>query len=111
MQYVFDGELYKIIKITGPQHNMLALGFGESLAAIEVKDLKKSKDNVINIFPLQVRNQVLRGLNEINEELGTNYKVVKIQFVSSDSPSETIYVELSKEIVKRLNAGEKFTRI
>lgn len=108
MQYMFDGKLYKVVKITGPKHNLLALGFSEDQESIEIVDLNKSIHDDVNIVSSQVEKQVLKGIQEANDELGTNYKVAKIQFVSSDSPSDSIYIELSKLIIKRLKAGGEF---
>jgi hypothetical protein len=112
MQYLYDGELYKIVKITGPKHNMLALGFDEIIKTIEVIDLEKSNMNsAAKISSEDVKNQVLFGISEMNNELGTNYKVCKIQFIGSDTPSNSIYIELAKQILKRLESGETFVRI
>lgn len=112
MQYIYDGELYKIVKISGPKHNMLALCFNESAEVIEIIDIEKSCGNSAEkISLLSVKNQVLSGVAEANKELGTNYKVARIQFVSSDTPSDSIYIELSKQIIKRLYYGEKFVRV
>lgn len=108
MQYIFDGELHKIVRITGPRHNMLALGFGEVKTStdIEVLDLRRTDDHVVNFSPIEVKRQVLLGIKEINQELGTNYVVNKIQFVGSDSLSDTVYTELSKGIIRKLIAQE-----
>ena len=111
MQYVFDGEFYTVAKITGPRHNMLALAFCKIDQGVEVIDLKKSDDEVVNFLPDEIERQVLIGLKEINKELGTNYSVNKIEFISSDSLSNVIYTELTKQIVGRLQSGEEFKRI
>lgn len=112
MQYFYDGKFYKIVKISGPQHNMLALAFGESNLDIEVTDLEESSDKtLVSISQSDVKNQVLFAVEEANKELGTNYAVIKIQFVSSDSPSKSIYVELTKQILKRLKSDGAFIRI
>ncbi len=111
MQYIYDGEFYKIVKITGPKHNMLSLSFGEKQASIEVSDLDKSANETLSISACSVENQVRIGIKEINNELNTNYNVLKIQFISSDSPSDSIYIELTKKIVKRLKSGGEFIRL
>lgn len=109
MQYIYDGEFYKIVKITGPKHNILSLCFTKNINEIEVADLNKLADDGANIDPSEVKNQVLIGIREINNELCTDYKVSKIQFISSDSYSNTIYIELTKNIIRRIEKGGEFT--
>jgi len=101
MQFTFDGEFYKVTRITGVSYNFLAVSFGEnSNGLLDIKSLKINDKEKESIFEKSVKEQVLLGLNEINNELETNYKVEKIQFIISDTPSDIIYKNLIKEIVK-----------
>jgi hypothetical protein len=112
MQFVFDGKFYKAIKITGPRHNMLGLVLDKnSNHEIDVIALRSSKDESNNISSLDVKDQVLSGVEAINHKFGVKYTVEKIQFVSSDTPSESVYKELTIEILKRIIAGEEFIRV
>lgn len=112
MQFVFDGKFYKVIKITGPTHNMLGLVLDKDKSHdIETIALKLKMDEKDNIDPLDVKSQVMSGIEAVNHELGVKYTVEKIQFVPSDTPSESVYKELAIEIIKRLIAGGKFTKV
>jgi hypothetical protein len=51
-----------------------------------------------------VRGWVLEGVNDANDELGTNYHLKHIQFVASDSFPAEIYRTLAKRIVHRMHA-------
>jgi hypothetical protein len=106
MQYIYDSDTYKVARISGPTHNLLGLAFGDcENCPLEVVPLKK-KDDDDGIDADDVREQVLSGIQEINEELGVNYKVRKIQFVPSDTSSRTVYKELTKEIVRKIEEGD-----
>jgi len=107
MQYAFDGEFYKVARITGPKHNMLGVRFSDLNSEIEVFNLDSSGKQA-NFSANEVKNQVQLGLVEVNLELGTNHKISAIQFIGSDTESDSIYVELVKEIVRRLESGGKF---
>jgi hypothetical protein len=105
MQYLFDGEFYTVIKITGPTHNILKVKFSNINNTVKVINLD---NNISNISKSEVERQVVLGLSEINRELGSNYKINTLQFVSSDSKSDTIYKDLVKSIIQRLHFGGKF---
>lgn len=112
MQFVFDGKVYKAVKITGPKHNMLGLSFAEDnedVSNIDVLSLDIKSETEKNISALEVKNQVLSSIKEMNSLLGVHYKIKQIQFISSDTPSSTVYKELTREIIKRLISGYKFT--
>mgnify|MGYP007051748172 CR=1 FL=1 len=69
MQYLYDGELHKIVRITGPKHNMLGLGLSNIKDNnVEVLDLNNADKDHVNIFPSEVKSQVLQGIQEINKE-------------------------------------------
>jgi hypothetical protein len=44
----------------------------------------------------------LEGVTEANAQLGTDYQVVAIRFVTTDTPSSNIYRSLAKVIVEQL---------
>jgi hypothetical protein len=112
MQFFYDVNVYKSIKISGPKHNMLGLIFSDNndSGAIEILILD-SKNEDINITSADVVEQVQAGIEEIYQQEGVRYAVKQIQFVPSDTPSNDIYKELTIGIIKRLIAGADFTRI
>lgn len=101
MQFIYDGNMCKIVRITSPSHNVLGLVLKKNgkNSDLEVLDIENSH----SFFkPETVKSQVLEGLNEANKEFATNFKIVKIEFSSKDTPSETIYGYLTKEIIGRV---------
>jgi hypothetical protein len=103
MQYIFDGEFHKVIRITGPKHNLLGIAFtNEGGKTIEVEALKKTDDKGGTIDAEGVKEQVILGINEANTELGVNYNIRKIQFVPTDTPPISVYRDLAKEIVNKI---------
>lgn len=112
MQYIYNGEIYKIVRVTGPSHNLLGISFGDIAdLSLNVEDLSVKTEGKEGILASNVQKQVISGINEINNELGTNFIAKKIQFMSSDTPSSTIYKELSKELVKRIESNGEFKRV
>jgi len=113
MQYLFDGEFHKVIRITGLKHNLLGIAFtNEKGKTIEVEALKKMNDKRGTIDPKVVKEQVILGITEANIELGVNYKIRKIQFVPTDTPPISVYRDLAKEIANKIKqtSGASFAR-
>jgi hypothetical protein len=89
---------YQISRITGPSHNFLSVTFSDCKNdKILVEDLSNTLNK--NIEPARVRRQVLSTLQEMNNELQTNFHINKIEFVSADTPAKTIYKTMTKEII------------
>jgi hypothetical protein len=111
MQFIFDGEIYKIVKITGPTHDMLGLSLTENNSTknnIEAMPLSIKKDEIYNANASEVKEQVLIAIDEINSKFGIKYKVKKIQFVPSDTPAANIYKELVIELISHIIKKGKF---
>ncbi len=111
MQFLFDGVVYKVIKISGPKHNMLGLVLGKNNRVIETIALKSTAGVQDNVSPIDVEQQVIRGVEEVYLEFGVKYEVKQIQFVSSDTPSANVYKELTIEILKKIIFGGIFTLV
>jgi hypothetical protein len=111
MQFIYDGNFYKAIRVTGPKHNLLGLSFGDIDINAEIVALEIANGEVESVEANDVMEQVKAGVANANMELGVDYKIVSIQYVPSDSPSKTVYAELAKEIVKRLANKNEFVRV
>lgn len=112
MQFIFDGNIYKAIKISGPKHNILGLALDDIGRISECKIVALyNKNPEINISASDVMEQVQAGIQEINKQFGVNYAASQIQYVPADTPSQTIYKELTMEILKRIIEKGSFTRI
>jgi hypothetical protein len=112
MQFIQDNEWYKVVRITGPAHNLLGLAFGnETDDQVTVEPLPIKNDQISRISAEEVRQHVLHGVMEANQSLGTQYQVKKIQFVPADTPPPDIYRTLAKTIVERLANKKAFVEL
>jgi hypothetical protein len=116
MTFSKTGNIYKIIRITGAQDNILGISFVEinsSEANLEVIEWnfpnidrttsRTSKEEVVE--------QVLSGLEWINKSLGTNYKLSKIYFSPFDSSRNRIYSTLIKVLIRHYHSGNEFKEV
>ncbi len=111
MQFIQENDWYKVVRITGPAHNLLGLEFARTVGGpvvIEPLPVKDGQD--CRIGADEVRLSVLAGVVEANQCLGSQYCVKRIQFVPTDSPPADIYRTLAKSIVERLARGEAFAQ-
>ena len=116
MRFSKTDNIYKIIRITGSQDNILGVAF----------DDKNKSDNNIEViewdFPniyidksrirtskKEVLEQVLFGLESVNQSLGTNYKLSKIYFSPFDIPTNRIYSGLIVILIR--HSGNEFKEV
>jgi hypothetical protein len=116
MRFLKTGNIYKIIRITGSQDNILCISFVEinsSEANIEVIE-----GNFPNVYSStrrtskeEVLKQVLYGLESVNKSLGTNYKLSKIYFSPFDSPQSGVYSALIATLIRHYHSGNEFQEV
>jgi hypothetical protein len=107
MQFHSDGATHKAVNIAGPTHNLLGIGFATSDAlddAVVIEPVQLKPTEPVRLTADEVQKWTLEGLRQANEELGTDYRLRRIMFVVSDSPSADVYCELAKPIALRLHA-------
>ncbi len=110
MQFVREGDLFKVISVTGPTHNYLGLMFGGQDGAdidVDVMDIKPNEPKNLNAG--EVEQQVRDGVDAANLALGTRYQVQRIQFVPSDSPPVEVYKDLAMRLVEHVAGNGAFT--
>ena len=94
MRLLRSGDVFIATRTAGPAHNFLGLDFTER-ALTYTKDLDDCSNPAIQIESVQ--SQVERAL----DELGADHSAIfGIQYVGSDTPSDTAYYELAKAIVE-----------
>ena len=116
MRFLKTDNIYKIIRITGSQDNILGVAF----------DDKNKSDNNIEViewdFPNidkrrirtakgEVLEQVLFGLESVNQSLGTNYKLSKIYFSPFDRASNSVYNLLICKLIRHYHSGNEFKEV
>ena len=112
MQFVREGGLFKVVRVTGPTHNYLGLAFRDQEDAeveIDVMDIRPGEPTRLKAD--EVKAEVLAGVDAANRSLGTSYRVRRIQFVRSDSPPVEIYRHLAVKLVERVERGEPFASV
>lgn len=108
MQFIKDKGLYKVARITGPTHNLLAIRLSDSKCSTKVTALPVKQGEVERLDGEEILTQVLSGLESINQELGKEYFVSEIQFIPSDSKPTSAYRLLVQELVKRIDEEGEF---
>lgn len=106
MQFVFDNGLYKVARITGPMHNFLAIRLATSTREeIKLTSLETKSNKPAGISGETVLAQVTSGLAHINAELGQKYAVSEVQFIASDTMSNSVYELLTTELIRKIHMG------
>jgi len=112
MKFTKKNNIYRIIRITGRQDNILSICFSEANNnPIEVVAWDGKDGAKIQTSEDQVLKQVLSGLKEVNKSLGTNYQLSKIYFVPSDSPSDSVYKLLIALLIRHYHNGNQFKEV
>lgn len=116
MRFIKAKNVYKIIRITGSQDNILGISF----------DDKNKSDGDIEIihwdFPnidrrksptsdKEVLKQMLSGLKYVNQNLETDYRLSKIYFSPWDSPACQVYTGLIAVLIRHYHNGNKFEEV
>jgi hypothetical protein len=116
MQFIDNDPLYKLVRITGPTHNLLGLQISRAAIAgePEVEALDQASGAPAGVDAVggrggldgrEVAAQVRLGVEQACTELQRTYHVDKIQYLSTDSPPVTIYRQLAAELIRRVHAA------
>jgi hypothetical protein len=111
MQFIHDGIFYKVVRITGPAHNLLSVRFAfedEQITPVveRLKPVLKS-----SLDSERVINEAQAGVDEANQRYGTAYRIATIQYADDDTPPESIYRLLAFSLIERLATGLAFVHI
>lgn len=104
MQFVNNAPVYKLVRITGPKHNLLVLQFSE--AAIEGSVRLEALDDAGKcsnpIEAQEVLDNISRAIKDFEVESGKQYFLEAIQYVAGDSGPTEVYYEMAREIIRRI---------
>ena len=104
MQFINEAPVYKLVRVTGPTHNLLVLRFSpkpvESPVLVQALDAARSCVNPMG--EAEVLANVMRGMEECMGEFGKQYFLEAIQFLAGDSRPADVYREMTKEIIRRI---------
>ena len=108
MQFIYDDGVYKVARVASSQHNFLGISFADSCENVEIVELPLKSGERHAVARDMVLSQVIEGLQQMNDELGTQYYIEKVFFVPSDTPSDLVYKFLTIELIKRVHNKESF---
>jgi len=111
MRFSKTDNIYKIIRITGSQDNILGISFGEDDVEVIEWNFNNSDRSRIRTSNEEVLEQVLFGLESVNKSLGTNYKLSKIYFSPFDISTNRIYSGLIATLIKHYHSGNEFKEV
>jgi hypothetical protein len=111
MRFSKTDNIYKIIRITGSQDNILAISFGEDDVEVIEWNFNNSDRSRIRTSKEEVLEQVLFGLESVNKSLGTNYKLSKIYFSPFDISTNRIYSGLIAALIRHYHSGNEFKEV
>ena len=111
MRFSKTDNIYKIIRITGSQDNILGISFGEDDIEVIEWNFNNSDRSRIRTSKEEVLKQVLFGLESVNKSLGTNYKLSKIYFSPFDISTNRIYSGLIAALIRHYHSGNEFKEV
>lgn len=116
MGFFKKDNIYRITRITGSQDNILGVAFDDknkrdtNIEVIEwdFPNIDKSR---IRTSKEEVLEQVLSGLESVNQSLGTNYKLSQIYFSPFDSGTHSVYNLLICKLIRYYHNGNDFKEV
>ena len=111
MRFSKTNNIYKIIRITGSQDNILGISFGEDDIEVIEWNFNNIDKSRIQTSKEEVLEQVLSGLESVNQSLGTNYKLSKIYFSPFDISTNRIYSGLIAVLIRHYHSGNEFKEV
>lgn len=102
MQFSKERNLIRVVRISGPMHNFLALELAESPTDTRMDELEAPGSR--NLDPEAVRREVATGVAEAASSLGLKVFVKRLRFVPTDTGPAEIYRGLADALVRHFAA-------
>ena len=116
MGFFKKDNIYQITRITGSQDNILGVAFDDknnshnTIKVIEW-DFPNIDKSITRTSKEEILEQVLSGLESVNQSLGTNYKLSKIYFSPFDIPTNRIYSGLIATLIRHYHSENEFKEV
>jgi hypothetical protein len=101
MKFIDRHPLYRIIRTTGPTHNLLGLQIS-SEPIIGEPGVEALDGNTGGLDGQEVAAQVMLGIAQAGAELQVTFHIQKVEYVSADSPPVEVYRRLALELMRRI---------
>lgn len=106
MQFIDNAPVYKLVRVTGPTHNLLVLRFSSAdvkgQVHVEALDAGRKCENPIE--GREVLENVMRAINDCEIGSGKRYLLKEIQYMASDSRPVEVYYEMTREMIRRIES-------
>ena len=102
MRFQHYGARHVATRITGPNHNYVAVTFAAEGESPEPQIIELPPQGGCEHQPLdrvKVLAAVLAGVAEGNHESGSSFAVASVQYVANDTGPEEVYLHLAKALV------------
>lgn len=109
MFYTKKNNVYRIVRITGSQDNILGVTFGDKKT--KVLEWSTKKNDKVRSSKQEILKQVMSGLESSNQSFETNYQLSEIYFLPSDSVRNSVYHLLIFELMKHYHYKKEFKQI
>ena len=89
----------------------MGISFGEDNIEVIESNFNNIYKSRIRTSKEEVLEQVLSGLESVNQFLGTNYKLSKIYFSPFDISTNQIYSGLIAALIRHYHSGNEFKEV
>ena len=96
-------RFYRISLISGPKHYFLGLSFTDKEEQVRMLAGESCTSCSNNLDPAEIKEQVLKGIEEANQRLGTQYRINCIEYMLRDSGPVSVYAMLANCIVQHMH--------
>jgi hypothetical protein len=108
MRFTKVGELEVVTRITGPTHQLLGMALTTASIGdrpiLERVSLARPDAEVESFDPERdLCREVLAGVQEANDRLGTHFGATRIRYCADDSPIPGVYHRLARALVEHVN--------
>jgi hypothetical protein len=105
MQFLREGSLFKVVRITGPTHNILCAEIMIGSEPIEqIESLQIPTGAMVQLHPDAVLREIKMGFEEAGQHLGVCVTAKRLQFMPSDSPPPEVYRVMARALVDHFAA-------
>ena len=111
MRFSKPTNIYEIIRTTGSQDNILSISFNKDYIEVVKWNLNNIDKSRIRTSKEKVLEQVLSGLESVNQSIGTNYKLYKIYFSPFDISTNRIYSGLIAALIRHYHSRNEFKEV
>ena len=107
MRFFKVGDLEVVTRITGPTHHLLGMAFAPASTpdapVLEKVALGRPQAEVEPFDPERdLCREVLAGVREANDRLGTHVGVKRIRYCADDPPTPGVYRRLAQALVEHV---------